>query len=269
MASRRVERWPFALLLVVAVAAVAGFLGASPASLAAGSGERPHPQPQKLWNAYPLDAKGIHAPRGRVTSPSPTPRESRGGSSSLLLLWISLAAFGASLVGFAVAWRESPRLRSTRRALIFAGDNVRAFGRDLAAGMLRLRSSSSGRLAMIARRPSAGRAAPGQLAQVLSAVLHELTPPRPQNAEVRLHALPSPQEEPEASDTARERAVLKQKRAAATSAEVRKLKEKTRAVARDTQRIDEIAMLKAKLADSVETSSGGAFAARGLQKGER
>jgi hypothetical protein len=271
MASRRIERRPLVLLLAVAGTALSGFLVASSTALAAGSGGPSHPQPQQLWNAYPLDAKGPQGqpekPRGRVTSPSTTPRESGGGASSLLLLWVSLAAFAASLLAFAVSWRESPWLRPTRRALILAGDNVRAFCRDLAAAVRRLRPSLTTRLALVARRPS--RTEPRQLAQVLTDVLRQRTAARQQNAGVGLHSVPSPREEPEASDVARERAVLKQKRAAATSAEVRKLKEKTRAEAHDTARRDEIGMLKAKLADSPESSPGEMLAARLVQKGER
>lgn len=272
-ASRRIELRPLAVLLAVAVAAVSGFLVASSTALAESSGGPSHPQPQKLWNAYPLDAKGAQGqpqePRGRATSPSTAPRESGGGSSSLLLLWISLAAFAASLLAFAVSWRESPRLRPTRRALILAGDNVRAFCIDLAAGARRLRPSLTSRLALIARRPSVRRTEPRPLAEVLTDVLHQRTAPRPQNGDAGLRSVPSPREEPDGSEAARERALLKQKRAAATSAEVRKLKEKTRAEAHDTARRDEIGMLKAKLADSPESAPGAMLAARLVQKGER
>jgi hypothetical protein len=272
MASRRIEPRPLALLLAVAVSAV-GFLVASPTALAEGSGRPSHPQPEKLWNAYPLDGNSAEGqpqkPRGRVTSASTTPRQSGGGKSSLLLLWISVAAFAASLLAFAVSWRESPRLRPTRRALILAGDNVRAFCRDLAAGARRLRPLLTSRLALIARGPSPRRTDPRGLAEVLTDVLHQRTAARPQSADAGLHSVPSPGEEPDGSDAARERAVLKEKRAAATSAEVRKLKEKTRAVAYDTARRDEIGMLKAKLADSSESAPGAMLAARQVQKGER
>jgi hypothetical protein len=272
MAYRRIERRPLVLLLAVAGTAISGFFAASSTALAEGSGEPSHPQPQELWHAYPLDAKATqgqpHKPRARVPSPSTTARESGGGPSSLLL-WISLAAFAASLLAFAVSWRESLRLRRMRRALLLAGDNVRAFCRDLATGMRRLRPSRTSRLALIARRPNFRRTEPRQLAQVLTDVLHQRTATHPQNVDVGLHSVLSPREEPEGSDAAREREVLKQKRAAATSAEVRKLKEKTRAVASDTARRDEIRMLKAKLADSPESSPGAMLAARRVQKGER
>jgi hypothetical protein len=273
IASRWVERRPVALLLVAAGAVVAGFLVASSTALAEGSGKPSHPQPQKLWNAYPLDPKGAQGQpqktqKPRITSPSTPARESGGGSSSLLPLWISLAAFAASVLAFAVSWRESPRLRPTRRALILAGDNVRAVGRDLAAAMRRLRPPRTNQLALIAHRTSSGRTEPRQLAQVLTDVLHQHAATRPENVDVGLHSVPSPPEETEVSDADRERAVLKQKRAAATSAEVRKLKEKTRAPY-DAGRRDEIGMLKAKLADSPESSAGAMLAARRVQKGER
>jgi len=273
IASRRVERRPVVLLLVAAGALVAGSLVASSTALAEGSGKPSHPQPQKLWNAYPLDPKGAQGQpqkpqKPRSTSPSTTARQSGGGSSSLVPLWIGLAAFAASLLAFAVSWRESPRLRPTRRALILAGDNVRAVGRDLASAMRRLRPPRTNQLALIPRRPSFRRTEPRELAQVLTDVLHDHAATRAQTVDVRLHSVPSLREEPEGSDAARERAVLKQKRAAATSAEVRKLKEKTRAPY-DTGRRDEIGMLKAKLADSPESSPGATLAARRVQKGER
>jgi hypothetical protein len=255
MASRRIGWGPLPPLLVVGAAFV-GLLLASSAALAAGSKGRPHPQPQQLWNAYPLDAKGsqeqLQKPSAPATAPETTPRQSGGGSSSLLLVWISLAAFGASLLAFAVSWRASPRLRPALRALILAGDNVRAFGVGLAAEMRLLRRAPAERLALVAPTE------PSQLTRLLTDVLHE-----------RLHALPAPPEEPQATNGARERAVLKEKRAEAALADVRKLKDKTRAAARETDRRDEVGILKAKLADSPESAPGATPATRWMEKGER
>jgi hypothetical protein len=235
-ASRRVERRPLLLLLVVATTS---FVTAPSPAQAASPATPPHPQPQKLWNAYPLDAKGAQAqtatPPARHTPSPSAARESRGGSSSLWL-WISLAAFAASLLAFTVAWRESPRLRRARRALIGAGDNVRA-----------LRRARRTRAALLAREPGPRRAEPEELVQLLTTVLNQDTPSHEQNGDVEPQVVPSAE-----PDAARQHEVLKRKRAAATTAEVQRLKEKTRPTAHG--RRDEIGTLKAKLVDSSELS---------------
>jgi hypothetical protein len=109
---RVATRRPRGLRALGALALCAGLLALAfcgAAARAAGAPPRRPPEPGNLWQAYPLDAgpksvDAAHAKRAGARSAS-----SSTSSRSSLLLWIALAALGASAVAFAVWWRRSGR----------------------------------------------------------------------------------------------------------------------------------------------------------------
>jgi hypothetical protein len=254
MASRRIGSSP--PRLIVAVALIAAVLAPAAAAHAAVKAPPPRPQPQKLWNAYPLESGGPQsAPRssGRTKPPVGASRSSNGSGQgpSRLLLWIALGCFGASLVAFAVAWRETAPVRRVRRGLITVGELLEAFGADLVSRLQRLRIASAERLVLAARGPGVtwhevrGLRLPGaRLARTSNQVLSEPPPPPAESDEFS----------PDDYDAAREQAVLKRKLAGAPSEEVRRLRAKNGGVTNGRDKQWETGVLRAKLADPPEAT---------------
>lgn len=290
MASRRIGYGVARLLAVVTVLGVAG----APAAGAADRSRKEPPRPQKLWNAYPLDSGGTRSPQspagsGRFTPPSAAARgtSDSGDRKSSLLLWIAVGTFGAAVVAFAVSWRGAAPVWRARSRLSSAGERLRAFNADPGTRTQGLETSEEG-LARAAHRPQVGRPevrglhVPGvRFALTLSQVLHKSADTRAQPRDFSADAVPSARpRDAEDHDAARERAVLRRKRAAATSEEVRKLRDKKRAVTQERDQ-RENGVLKAKLADPPtkpiapgvagghEFERRSTLPARPAQKGER
>jgi hypothetical protein len=252
MASRRIGSSPPRLF--AAVALIAAVLAPAAAAHAAVKAPPPRPQPQKLWNAYPLESGGPQSPprsSGRTKPPVGASRSSNGSGQgpSRLLLWIALGCFGASLVAFAVAWRESAPVRRVRRGLITAGELLAAFGADLVSRLQRLRIASAERLALAAHgqgvtwREVRGLRLPGAWsARTSNQALNRPTPPPAEPDEFS----------PDDYDAAREQAVLKRKLAGAPSEEVRRLRAKNGGVTNGRDKHWETGVLRAKLADPRE-----------------
>jgi hypothetical protein len=292
MASRRIGCGVARLLAVVTVLGVAG----APAAGAADRSRKEPPRPQKLWNAYPLESAGTPSPQPPASSGRFRPRSaaSRGTSDSgdrksSLLLWVAVGAFGAAVVAFAVSWRGAAPVWRARRRVSSAGERLRAFNADPATRTQGPRETSGEGLALAAHRPHVAwpevrrlHVPGGRFARKLSQVLHKGADTRAQPRDFSADAVSSAQpRDAEDRDAARERAVLKRKRAAATSEEVRKLRDKKRAVTQERDQ-REIGALKAKLADPPTKSpiapgvAGGheferrsTLPARPAQKGER
>jgi hypothetical protein len=255
MASRRIGSSPPRLFVAVALIA-AVLVPAAAAHAAVKAPPRPPPQPQKLWNAYPLGSGGPQSPSrssGRTKPPAGASHRSNGSGQgpSRLLLWIALGCFGASLVAFAVAWRETAPVRRVRRGLITGGELLAAFGADLVSRLQRLRIASAERLALAAHGPDVTwrevrglRLAGARLARTSNQVLSK--PPQP----------PAESDEfsPDDYDAAREQAVLKRKLAGAPSEEVRRLRAKNGGVTNGRDKQWETGVLRAKLADPREAT---------------
>jgi hypothetical protein len=167
------------------------------------------PQPQPLWHAYPLDAN----PPATRTTPSPARRPASSGDSSRLYLWIALGALGAAIVVFTLSWAGHVG-RARERLLVQGG--------ELAGWLRRVGLAAEEGLALAAQ----GRRGRGLTPGVEDVEVERVRPPRPLER-----------------DAARERHVLKQKRADSASSGIEKLKQKTRRPAEE-----EVDVLKAKLA---------------------
>jgi hypothetical protein len=172
-------------------------------------GEPPRPQPEPLWHAYPLDAN----PPAARTTPSAARPPASSGDSSRLYLWIALGALGAASAVFTLSWAGHVG-RARERLLVQ--------GRELAGSLRRVGFAAEEGLALAAQGRRARRLTP----RVEDVEVERVRPPRPLER-----------------DAARERHVLKQKRAGTASSGIEKLKQKTRRPAEA-----EVDVLKAKLA---------------------
>jgi len=240
IASRRIGFSGACLLVLFALsAAVPGpATGAGPAAKSP-----PGPQPQKLWNAYPLERQGSTGSargsgHGKAAPAASRSSNDSGRGSSSFLLWVALVCFGASLVAFAVGWREASPARRFRRSLITFGDGLGAFAADVVSWAVRPRATPA--------QPFA-----------LPAPAH--TPAEPHDLKREVAQLQRPRAVDD-YDAAREQAVLKRKRAAVASDEIRTLRAKNGGQEPDGRSEHrEAGVLKAKLAASPPP----------VQKGER
>ena len=105
-------RRPHGLRTVGALALCAGLLALAFSGAAVGADGAPPrqpPQPGNLWHAYPLDAGPKSVDVAHPKRAAARPASSSTSNRSPLLLWIALAALGASAAAFAAWWRRSGR----------------------------------------------------------------------------------------------------------------------------------------------------------------
>jgi hypothetical protein len=238
-----------ARVLAIGGAALAFLVLAASASAAGSGKEPPQPKPNPLWNAYPLDApRGSgEQPPARVRRSTPTPaassRSSGSDNGSSLLLWISLAAFGAALIAFAISWRA--HVAWAGPGVMRARERFRAAGARVATRVERLLAAPEKGLTLVAQGPRL--AWPERRLQALTEALHERVAMRSRRRDVRTEPV-APNDSVNGAETP-EQALLRRKRAAATSEALKKLKEKNGAETREHYKQHEVGVLKAKLAD--------------------
>jgi hypothetical protein len=235
------------------------------------------PEPQKLWNQYPLDAKKASSPRSAgKTHTLPAGAKSTHGQSQAhgtsMTLWLLLSAALAALIGAVALVSGAARPRWP-----WAGVRLRAAARDFAGSVAeraRLLASESerGLLAMAEHRPQFrlragsddsarnGRRQGSVVAALLDALprateAHEPVDQRANAASGR--PAPTP-----------EHATLKRKGAVANGDPVEKLKKKNIAPPTENERQQELTLLKAKLAEET-TPAAPARAVVGTGRDER
>ena len=288
--SRRIGRRLPTHLLAIVGAGLAFAAFASVALAAGGSGsDPPRPQPEKLWNAYPLDAPPTQTtptsrPRPKPVSVASKPTSSGGGADQLLL-WIGVAALGAALVAFVVSRRRPAVVRLDGKL----GERLRSFHGAVAHTLRDLGTRSEERLTLVAsggvrlpwsdvlRRPST----PTRVARIVDESWRERgAASRPDEGTAQLVQVSEPDVGAQ-QEAARETSVLRRKRAESTSNGVDKLKENgveklkekkqhsrkpenpsAKTEKRSAKADDDVTLLKAKLAEPAEKVRAVAMAPR-------